>query len=133
MCLSQVKPSWVRTLGPGGRFSFAKSPGQKSIRRPLSEEPADTRQGEENLPASKSTADAIPELPETHREEPEEENAERRPARLSDHSFQFAKNPGTETKYIMDEDWGMRIRQVIVGVSGGITRKTQTQKVGQTE
>ncbi len=31
-CLvAQVKPSWVRTLGPGGRFSFAKSPGQKSI------------------------------------------------------------------------------------------------------
>jgi hypothetical protein len=106
-CLvAQVKPSWVRTLGPGGRFSFAKSPGQKSIRRPWSEEPADTRQGEENLTASESTADAIPELPETHREEPEEENAERRPARSSDHSFQFAKNPGTETKYIMDEDWG---------------------------
>ena len=119
--MAKVKPSWVRTLGPGGRFSFAKSPGQKSIRRPLSEEPADTRQGEENLTASESTADAIPELPETHREEPEEENAEET-CKVERPQFSICKDIG-----------GMRIRQVIIGVSGGITRKTQTQRAGQTE
>ncbi len=101
----QVKPSWVRTLGPGGKFSFAKAPGQKSVRKPSMEKPAEARQEEKIFAASESTADAIPELSETHRVESENENEEMRPAGSSDHRFRFAKNPEAETKYIMDEDW----------------------------
>ena len=99
----QMKPSWVRVLGQGNKFSFAKP--RRSNKESEETEPSSERntQGSGGGRTNKSSTEALPIEHREEREVPVEETPDI--GRSKSERFKFDRTAEKESRYVLDENW----------------------------